>query len=134
MVDLGKLNKRPLFSNTHSMYRPVEIVDRKTKAPVMKVEKLDLLADATKLPLADNSLGCLFASNLPGDIDEEVIREASRVLEPGGILVWQGGETQDVAQAELAGLKVVQYQKFETYNSQRRVGKFYSWNVIFQKS
>jgi len=60
------------------------------------VHKLDLVADATALPIATGALGALYASKpqssmVPGFLGAE----APRVLEPGGILVIEKIKKED---------------------------------------
>jgi SAM-dependent methyltransferase len=70
---------------------------------------LDLLADGTSLPVADGALGAVFVSCMNRDVRDEIIVEASRVLRPGGILVWQGAVVEDISFARSAGLEVVSH-------------------------
>ena len=74
-------------------------------------KRVDLQADATKLPFEDQSIGVLFASALPIDIHADIFRDAVRVLSPGGIMVWEGGREEDINLAKNNGLELVQSNK-----------------------
>ncbi len=67
--------------------------------------RVDFQADATKVPLADKSVGSVFISCLPGasrekhsetmNLRDDAIAEAGRVVKPGGYLFWRGGQPED---------------------------------------
>lgn len=74
----------------------------------------DFQADATNLPLANNSLGALFVSNMAPmgsehnpDLWEKFMKESARTLESGGLLIAQGLDKENIPYAEAAGLKPV---------------------------
>jgi hypothetical protein len=124
-----------------------------------------MLADATQLPFADNSLGIVLASGLwpatPGhysatgrrslDIAREeytiyprlspdetrrhnirigAIEEAVRVLEPGGLLVWQGSTAEDFDIAARVGLAL---RRSATYWTSSGPDQFVNYDAVFQK-
>ena len=75
-----------------------------------KVAPVDFVADARHLPFTDESIGAVFASCLVADIRKEAIQEACRVLEPGGLLVWEGTFSDDIEVAEHSGFALVGYE------------------------
>ena len=78
------------------------------------VDSVDLRVDIAALPVADSSLGMLLASCIP-EADKEygdglrasLVEEASRVLEPGGLLCMQGARWTDMLYAQRHGLDPV---------------------------
>jgi hypothetical protein len=70
--------------------------------------RVDFVANGTELPFANDSIGCFFASCLPLSVRKETLSEAMRVLEPGGLLIWQGTFHEDLAVIRELGFKVVQ--------------------------
>lgn len=90
-------------------------------------KEVDFQADAMQLPIRDKSLGCLVASALPFFIRNEAIQEASRTIEPGGILIWQAGIPYDFLVAEEFGFEVMKYHKYTAENG------LMFWNVVFKK-
>jgi len=75
-----------------------------------KTASVDFVADAQSLPFADASVGLIFASCLPIDIRKGTIREAARVLELGGLLLWQATFIDDFKDAQAAGFELVAYE------------------------
>ena len=71
--------------------------------------EVQLAADAGQLPFADESLGAVLACELPRFVREPAITEASRALEEGGLLIWQGVLFEDIAIARNHGLELVAY-------------------------
>src|SRR3989338_7873919 len=71
--------------------------------------EVQLAADAGQLPFADESLGAVLACELPRFVREPAITEASRALEEGGLLIWQGVLFEDIAFARNHGLELVAY-------------------------
>ena len=70
---------------------------------------LDLRTDGQLLPVRDSSLSVVFASCMIRDVRPLIIKEASRVLAPGGLLVWNGFQMGDHLQAQKCGLGIIQY-------------------------
>ena len=123
LVDPEKLDKKVFISNITPgcpYYSGGEVLGY--------IGKIDFQADAERLPFKDKSLGGLLASCLPNDIREKTIREAVRVLDEGGIFVWQGGINEDIELAKSLRLEVMEYSKCYSEHSEEWI-----WNVIFQK-
>jgi len=90
--------------------------------------RIDFQADARKLPLRDDSLGVLFAANLPYDIAEGTIDEAMRVLKPGGLFIADGLKREAVEHAKKLGLlRKEQIEKFRMIDFRTH------YDVVFQK-
>lgn len=104
LVDIYALEKRVLQSNISP---GCPLYDELTGEFLCYTGQVDFQADTQNLPLGDGKVGVLFASYLPKEIRDRTIQEAKRVLEDGGLLVWQGGTTEDIEIAEKAGLKPV---------------------------
>lgn len=126
LIDTKTLNKKVYVSNiTPGVI--IHMENGKTK----QYGKVDFQADATKLPLKNNSIGALFASCLNGPIRADVLDEAYRVLEPDGLLLWQGGKQEDIEKAKSLGFvtkEVWSYSpRFASYND------FQAFNIVFQK-
>ncbi len=83
------------------------------------VGPVDFAADATELPFENNSQSAIYASCLPGalrgrsgipeftNLRDNAISEASRVIKPGGYLLWCGGTEADFTHATDLGLRPV---------------------------
>jgi len=138
------LPKEPIISNISST-PPGTATKEEVK---LQHPKIKLIADATSLPFPDNSIGLILASCLPSRIRSSTLAEAYRVLEPGGLLIWQGGRIEDLAEAKRIGFKLQQYRKvvkriakerLRFYLPHRKVythnDRFYifTWHVVFQK-
>lgn len=78
--------------------------------------KVDFQVDATNLSLRDKSVAALFASNLPADIREQVLTEAKRVLQSGGLLIWQGTLPEDLQYAQKLGYQIKEYLRTVYFN------------------
>jgi len=123
LVDFEKLDKKIFISNIAPgcpYYSGGELLGY--------IGKVDFRADAEHLPFKDKALGGLFASCLSAQIREMTIKEAKRVLDEGGIFVWQGGVDEDVKLAKSLGFEAMEYSR--SYNED---GEYWVWNVIFQK-
>ncbi len=125
LVDYSNLVDKIFISN---VYPGCPLYDSQTGKLLEYVGKIDFQADARSLPFGDSSIGGLFASYLPDEIREKVIYEAKRVLETGGLLIWQGGTEKDLKMAKKIGFTLMIYSKHfhECDNT-------YTWNVIWQK-
>lgn len=104
---IAESGKQYLTTNvTDGLYQPVG--ENPTK--VAKMQSVDIVADIKHLPFADRSMGAVFASCLPMDIRADAMLEARRVLEDGGLLVWQGTFSDDFEVARRVGFEVVAYE------------------------
>ena len=119
MVDTQGLGKKIYTSNIYEGCPILE--DGKT---VNFFGKVDFQADAKKLPFRNGTIGAVFCSCLgkvcTDDEDffrnrmknvilrEEAIKEALRVLEPGGLLILQDFWMEDMKMAEHLGFKIKQ--------------------------
>lgn len=68
--------------------------------------EVDFQADSTHLPLKDGGVGALFANALEPETREKTIEEAYRVLEPNGLLFWQGGSQNDLDLIQQKGFRL----------------------------
>jgi len=98
--------------------------DAKT-GELIAVNPAHLTADGTALPLAEGSVGALFCSCLSTvrdrsrpfqeqvemtlELRKSAVSEAARVLEHGGLLVWQGGGRDMLDYAKTQGFNPKQY-------------------------
>jgi len=71
---------------------------------LVKYPSPDIQADGMMLPLGKESVGAVFASALPDPIRNSVLREVHRILEPGGLVIWQYGIPRDIKKARQVGL------------------------------
>jgi hypothetical protein len=126
LVDLSKLDKKVFVSNISP---GCPLYDDVTGEFLCYTGQVDFQADAQNLPFRESGIGILFASCLPKEIRNRTIQEAKRVLEDGGLLVWQGGTDEDIESAKKIGLEPVEYSKHLNQATQT-----YSWNVIFKKN
>ncbi len=85
----------------------------------------NLVANATRLPIKDGSVGALFASGLPEELRKGIFQEAYRILEPGGIVVWQAATKKQLQTAAAIGFKLKSLV--------RDIGQGSSFPCIFQK-
>lgn len=92
-------------------------------------EKIDFLTDGRRMPFRDGSISVCFISCLPVKIRKDVLEDVVRVLEDGGLVVWQGGIRKNKKFAEKLGLKIVAYTSL--YSREDR--KYFHRNVVFQK-
>lgn len=90
--------------------------DTEDRKPINVQGTVDFRADATNLALDDAKVSALFASSLPDDIREQTLVEAKRVLEPGGLLIWQHAHPKNLEDAQKLGYKLKQYLKTDYYN------------------
>jgi hypothetical protein len=58
----------------------------------------------------DSSVGALFAAYLGREIRTKTFAEATRVLEPGGLLIWQGAFVEDFQRAHDNGFALKSYE------------------------
>lgn len=104
--DIHKLPKKLITTNIALGVTQYEYSDEAEEEVPVAYFPADLQADGLRLPFADSGIGAVFVSNLPIIIREAVFQEISRVLEPGGVVIWEGGTTQDRQFAQNAGLNV----------------------------
>lgn len=138
LTDLTKLPKKVHISN---IYPGSPRFNPKSGKVDTIVGTVDFVADARKLPFKAGSIGILLASCLPGQINPDVLGEADRVLEPGGLFVCENTTDDLVESATLGDFNLVSYRKEKTIYSKdprrqkaiiSRVGN-YKWNVVLQK-
>ncbi len=132
LVDINKLDRKLHVTNIDPRGCPIyDPYNPAIKNPI-RFLPIDFQADATNLKFADNSISALFASCLNNDIRTRAIAEIARVLEEGGLLIWQVGGKDDILDAVFREGLVVK-------ESHRSVGWYpdgspsISYNVIFQK-
>ena len=75
-----------------------------------KIGDAYFVADSQQMPFKDGSLSGVFAACLELGTRQKTIHEAYRVLEKGGVLVWQGSVEEDFPIAKGAGFKLVGYE------------------------
>lgn len=124
IIDITRIAKRiyPLnLSKTVDVYESFEETDEEVMTSQWPV---DLRADGTQLPFPDEKISGVFASGIETPLREKMIAEAARVLEPGGLLIWQEGEPSDKKFALTMGFDVIKHQ----------VNKSLIHDYIFQKS
>ena len=141
IVDFNLVKDRIHVSN---IYPGAPVFDGETGDFVGYYGKVNFQADAKRLPFGDERLGAIFISclgkinkeGLPSDIKFEetseskeelrkkVFEESWRILEFGGILVFQGVTEQDLDKAEEIGFQLAQ---------KIRVGDDMSFSAIFEK-
>ncbi|MDP3888417.1 MAG: methyltransferase domain-containing protein [bacterium] len=124
LLDFNKLDKKLFVSNISP---GLPIFDYDDGHFVGYIGKVDLVADAAKLPLADNKVGVLFASCLPPEIREGFFDEAERVLEPNGLLIYQTLSPVESDYIVSKGFTVEQSTKF------LEGGKKDTMNAVFRK-
>ena len=95
--------------------------------------KIDFQADATRLPLADESVGALFASCLWKFMRKDSIKEASRVIEDSGLFVFQRCLEGDIKTAKKFGFELRQYTKLEFPPDDDHPEGVDMFNVVLQK-
>lgn len=69
---------------------------------------VDFVSDGRSMPLTDGAVGAVFASCMIRETRCNIIKEAARILEPGGTLVWRGFQSEDLFYAKVHGFKIVQ--------------------------
>jgi len=132
-VDIKALDGKFFTSNIES-----DIPEFDKSGNIVGKEKVDLQSDARILPFRDSSIGAVFASNLgsakynkrildTGEIRRQAIAEASRVLKDNGLLIWEGGHTEDFVYADEAGFQLIQFKLEMGLNNQPR------YNCILKK-
>jgi SAM-dependent methyltransferase len=134
-VDFKKIQqntgKKVLISNI-ARDGHLSLLDKDTvikEDKLKKMDRIDFQADVRQMPLVDGSVGGLFASCLSVR-GKNVFQEASRILEPGGIFVYQGCGINDVLECQQYDLELVDYQV--------HLAHFYSYwgyssNIILKK-
>lgn len=102
-----------------------------------------MLLDAAHLPFAVGSVGSLFTAYLPCraydrqagkviDLHRAFFDEASRTLEPEGLLVMRGSSEDEIVYADGLGLTPVQIVQHE--GNLPLSGEYESWDVVFMKA
>lgn len=124
VIDFSKLGKNIFVSNA----KPgLSVFDDKTEKFLGYFGRIDFQAEAQNLPLVSGGVGALFVSCLHLEARREFAAEAIRVLEAGGLLIYQVAFTEDVEVLKSKGLEIVEYQK------RVRDGGWEDWDVVFQK-
>ncbi len=110
--------------------------------PWGKDERVKLLADASHLPFANQSVGSLFSSYLPKtgytktgetfDLRQSFLHEAARTVEPNGLLVLQGTSEDQIAYAGSLGFTPVRI--LETEGALPETGEYAQWDAILVKA
>lgn len=125
LLDFNGLNKKLHVSN---ITRGLPIYDTHTGELVKYLSKVDFQADATALPLRDNSVGALTSAYLPHYLADRFFDQSAKALEPGGLLLFQGGRKRDFFEAIKYGFRPVQYR------SERDISNNEQWDIIFKKT
>lgn len=94
--------------------------------------KLDARVDVRNFPYEDESIGALFSSCFPSGVRQAMIAGATRILEPGGLFIYQGFDTADMAYTLGKGFDLLAYQRSITSFNYYLPLK-YGWSAIFQK-
>lgn len=109
LVDISKLSKEIISTNIVPGVNVWEPSEEDGEYTLTDYLPADMQADGTKLPFKAASLGAVFASAVPTEIRPQVLQEAYRVLEPGGLLVWQHGVPEDGALCKKLGFSVLKH-------------------------
>lgn len=126
LYDTKFLNKKLHVSNVNP---GVPIVNRKGEV-VRYGRKVDFRADARQTPLRDESVGALFASNLPQEIRADVTEEGRRIVEPGGLFFIQGFLKKDIDYAKEQGFEVKESWVYKSQVNESRD----RYNLVLQKA
>ena len=104
--------------------------------------RVDMLADASRLPFKDEAVGSLFSSYLPKtgrgkngetfDLRLSFFHEAMRTLEPNGLLVLQGMDEAELGYASSLGFTPVRIM--ETEGSLPVTGEYAQWDAVLMKA
>jgi SAM-dependent methyltransferase len=125
-IDASKMNDTVLISNISP---GLPEYDPHTGELIQIKGSVDFQADATQMPLADESCKAILVSCLDKSFRQKTFQEAFRILKPGGLLVWQGGMSQDFSLAIEQGFEMKQFtHKYGDTKDE------HSWNVIFAKT
>jgi len=92
-VDYDKLDRKVFISNIGN---GLPLQDDEKGEIIGHWGKVDFQADSQKMPLRQQSVGALFASKMDIDVVIDTIKEANRILEPGGIFILQGVTKKDI--------------------------------------
>lgn len=104
LIGLSELPKKLWILNICLSHKD-EVWDPETKtAQSVKYSSPDIQADGMKLPFDKDSVGAVLVSALYYEIRGQVLREIHRVLEPGGLVIWQFGLPRDIKKARQVGL------------------------------
>jgi ubiquinone/menaquinone biosynthesis C-methylase UbiE len=107
LIDTNTLTKKIITTNITSGVDVWDYSDETGEEEKVDFLPVDIQADALRLPFKSSSVGAIFASALPVEIRVGALQEAVRVLETGGLLIWQHGIEQDRKNAEELRLTVL---------------------------
>ncbi|MBP9820247.1 methyltransferase domain-containing protein [Candidatus Woesebacteria bacterium] len=111
VVDTKKLPKPLITTNitpATKVFEPDYETGEYSEAQLLPTQ---VQIDGRQLAFADNSVGAVFASALPVEIRGKVLVEAYRVLEPGGVLIWQYPFVSDLHSAVKVGFSLKKSQQ-----------------------
>lgn len=130
IVDFDSLPKKVYISNLYHKFTPnwdwLPEECRQTQT-----NQIDFRADATLLPFAPESIGAIFTSLLYTNLRFKFLDESINALEPGGLVVFQGGVDEDIEHASKIGFKTVAYIMVSLRN--QHFVKVRLWDAVFQK-
>lgn len=128
LTDIRNSRQKMYISNI-TPGNPVQKGVRKDGTPKIEYKgKVDFLADATKLPFRDASVGALFNSCLPRSKRAEFMQEAQRVLKDNSLLIASGFFEEDMETAKQAGFHLVENVRYKS----RMTGKS-RYDAVFRK-
>ena len=107
--DESKLNK-PIYTSNIKPGLPLYDPDEGDLVGIKG--RVDLVADATTLPVENESVGALFLSGLPQDITDRTIEEIARTVENHGYVVWQSGVSGNISSLIAKGFVLKKSQTF----------------------
>lgn len=124
LINTSKLDRRLWITNVTpagcEIYNPYS-------GELVNVLPIDFQLDATRMRFNDGSIGALFASCLFNNVRPQALSESARVLEQGGLLIWQGGREEDIYDAIQNGLIIKQSRRSVSRNN------IVAYDLIFQK-
>jgi len=74
-------------------------------------ERVDFVADGRQMPLPDASVGALFMTSITRYYRADILKEAARILEPGGLVIMQNlVNPEDIDAAQKNGFEFFAYE------------------------
>lgn len=98
------------------------------------VGPVNFFADATKTPFQTGKVGAIFVSCLYKPLRVDALREANRVLENNGLLIWQSAVLQDIELAKNLSFEVAQYTRVFAEYDDPVIPDEYLYNIILRKT